>query len=252
MLSRAAAEELRLRARRAARGRCRRRPEVAARHRHPARRCLCRRARHHGHRRGAMDPRASRPAQSHRSAAAAGRSTRSRRARAWRSCAAGGRIRRHRAVAARPRQRATRAYRVNLDMLALVALLTGAFLVFATQWLSILRRRVALGLLRALGVTRAELRRALLAEAPGRRPGGLGAGHAAGHAACRAGAALTWAPISATGSWPRSARRCGCRPATARLRSAGNRRRPGRRSIAGLASRTARARIGAQSRRCRG
>lgn len=59
---------------------------------------------------------------------------------------------------------ATRAYRVNLNMLALVALLTGAFLVFATQSLSVLRRRVALGLLRALGVTRAELRRALLGE----------------------------------------------------------------------------------------
>ncbi len=59
---------------------------------------------------------------------------------------------------------ATRAYRVNLNMLALVALLTGAFLVFATQSLSVLRRRVTLGLLRALGVTRAELRHALLGE----------------------------------------------------------------------------------------
>ena len=58
----------------------------------------------------------------------------------------------------------TRAYRVNLDVLALVALLTGAFLIFSTQWLSVLRRRVALGLLRALGVTRHELRLALLAE----------------------------------------------------------------------------------------
>ncbi|HEY3809527.1 MAG TPA: FtsX-like permease family protein [Steroidobacteraceae bacterium] len=59
---------------------------------------------------------------------------------------------------------ATRAYRVNLGVLALVALLTGAFVVFSAQWLSILRRRSALGLLRALGVTRAELRRALLLE----------------------------------------------------------------------------------------
>jgi putative ABC transport system permease protein len=58
----------------------------------------------------------------------------------------------------------TRAYRVNLDVLALVALLTGAFLIFSTQWLSVLRRRMALGLLRALGVTRNELRLALLAE----------------------------------------------------------------------------------------
>jgi putative ABC transport system permease protein len=60
--------------------------------------------------------------------------------------------------------RATRAYRVNLNMLALVALLTGAFLVFTTQSLAVLRRRVVLGLLRALGVTRGELLRALLAE----------------------------------------------------------------------------------------
>ena len=59
---------------------------------------------------------------------------------------------------------ASRAYRVNLDVLALVALLTGAFLVFSTQWLSVLRRRVAFGLLRAIGVTRAELRLALLLE----------------------------------------------------------------------------------------
>jgi putative ABC transport system permease protein len=59
---------------------------------------------------------------------------------------------------------ATRAYRVNLGVLALVALLTGAFVVFSTQWLSIMRRRVALGLMRALGVTRTELRWALLAE----------------------------------------------------------------------------------------
>jgi putative ABC transport system permease protein len=60
---------------------------------------------------------------------------------------------------------ATRAYRVNLSVLALVALLTGAFVVFGAQWLSVLRRRVAFGLLRALGVTRAELRLALLGEA---------------------------------------------------------------------------------------
>jgi putative ABC transport system permease protein len=59
---------------------------------------------------------------------------------------------------------ATRAYRVNLNMLALVALLTGAFLVFATQSLAVLRRRAALGLLRALGVTRLQLECALLGE----------------------------------------------------------------------------------------
>ena len=58
----------------------------------------------------------------------------------------------------------TRAYRVNLNMLALVALFTGAFLVFSTQSLSVLRRRRSLALLRALGATARELRRALVGE----------------------------------------------------------------------------------------
>ncbi|HEY0803298.1 MAG TPA: FtsX-like permease family protein [Steroidobacteraceae bacterium] len=58
----------------------------------------------------------------------------------------------------------TRAYRVNLNMLALVALFTGAFLVFSTQSLSVLRRRRSLALLRALGVTQGQLRGALLGE----------------------------------------------------------------------------------------
>jgi putative ABC transport system permease protein len=46
----------------------------------------------------------------------------------------------------------------------LVALLTGAFLVFSTQSLAVLRRRRALALLRALGVTRGELEAALVGE----------------------------------------------------------------------------------------
>jgi putative ABC transport system permease protein len=58
----------------------------------------------------------------------------------------------------------TRAYRVNLNMLALVALFTGAFLVFSTQSLSVLRRRRSLALLRALGVTQTQLQRALVGE----------------------------------------------------------------------------------------
>jgi len=58
----------------------------------------------------------------------------------------------------------TKAYRVNLNMLALVALWTGAFLVFSTQSLSVLRRRRSLALLRALGATRQELERALVGE----------------------------------------------------------------------------------------
>jgi putative ABC transport system permease protein len=48
----------------------------------------------------------------------------------------------------------TRAYRVNLDALALVALATGAFLVFSTLALQAARRRQEFALLRALGITR--------------------------------------------------------------------------------------------------
>ncbi|MEO7402949.1 MAG: FtsX-like permease family protein, partial [Burkholderiales bacterium] len=59
----------------------------------------------------------------------------------------------------------TRAYRVNLTVLALVALFTGALLVFSTQALAVVRRRTELALLRALGVTQTELLWRLLAEA---------------------------------------------------------------------------------------
>ena len=48
----------------------------------------------------------------------------------------------------------SRAYRVNLDMLALMALLTGAFLAFSAQALSVARRRSQFALLRVLGVQR--------------------------------------------------------------------------------------------------
>ena len=59
----------------------------------------------------------------------------------------------------------TRAYRVNLNMLALVALFTGSFLVFATQALTIVQRRGEIAILRVLGLTRAGVMRILLAEA---------------------------------------------------------------------------------------
>jgi putative ABC transport system permease protein len=68
------------------------------------------------------------------------------------------RVERDRAVSA------TRAYRVNLNMLALVSLWTGAFLVFSTQSLAVLRRRRSLALLRTLGLTRGQLQRALIGE----------------------------------------------------------------------------------------
>ncbi|HZP94561.1 MAG TPA: FtsX-like permease family protein [Burkholderiales bacterium] len=89
--------------------------------------------------------------------------------------------------------RLTRAYRVNLDVLALVALFTGGLLVFSAQALSVVRRRAQLALLRVLGVTRGALLRMLVAE--GAIVGGAGA--AAGIAA---GAALAVAMLHAFGA----------------------------------------------------
>lgn len=67
----------------------------------------------------------------------------------------------------------SRAYRVNLNMLALMALLTGAFLVFSAQSLSVARRRSQFALLRVLGVGRGALLIQVLLE--GAVIGGLGA-----------------------------------------------------------------------------
>lgn len=58
----------------------------------------------------------------------------------------------------------SRAYRVNLNVLALVALFTGTFLVFSAQALAVLRRRTQLALLRALGMTRGQVLRLVLLE----------------------------------------------------------------------------------------
>ena len=91
----------------------------------------------------------------------------------------------------------TRAYRLNLDMLALVALFTGAFLVFSSQVLALLRRRTQLALLRTLGVTRGTLVGQLLAE--GIAIGALGAilGTLAGYALARYALALVGADLGA-------------------------------------------------------
>ena len=58
----------------------------------------------------------------------------------------------------------SRAYRVNLEMLAMVALLTGGFLVYSAQSLSVARRRAPFALLRVLGLRRGALLRQLLVE----------------------------------------------------------------------------------------
>ena len=59
----------------------------------------------------------------------------------------------------------SRAYRVNLSVLALVALFTGAFLVFTTISFSVLRQQSQLALLRVLGAGRAWLSTLVMAQA---------------------------------------------------------------------------------------
>ena len=58
----------------------------------------------------------------------------------------------------------SRAYRVNLDMLALVALLTGGFLVYSAQSLAVTRRLRQFALLRTLGLQERALAGQLLGE----------------------------------------------------------------------------------------
>ena len=68
-------------------------------------------------------------------------------------------------VAERSGATLSRAYRVNLNALALVALFTGGFLVFSVQALEVARRRGEHALLRVLGLERAGVARLVLAEA---------------------------------------------------------------------------------------
>jgi putative ABC transport system permease protein len=58
----------------------------------------------------------------------------------------------------------SRAYRVNLDMLALVALLTGGFLVYSAQSLSVMGRLGQFALLRTLGLRKGSIEAQLLLE----------------------------------------------------------------------------------------
>ena len=59
----------------------------------------------------------------------------------------------------------SRAYRVNLNVLAMVALFTGGFLVFSAQALEVARRRGEHALLRVLGLKSSEIARLVLLEA---------------------------------------------------------------------------------------
>ncbi|HEX7183233.1 MAG TPA: FtsX-like permease family protein [Thermoanaerobaculia bacterium] len=59
----------------------------------------------------------------------------------------------------------TRAFRLNLTALSLLALVCGLFLIYNTMTFSVVQRRTLIGTLRALGVTRNEVFSLVLAEA---------------------------------------------------------------------------------------
>ncbi len=84
----------------------------------------------------------------------------------------------------------SRAYRVNLNVLAMVALFTGAFLVYSVQTLAVVRRRGMFALLRVVGLTRRGLVMQVLAEGLALGTIGALAGIAAGVAL--AAALLQW------------------------------------------------------------
>jgi len=79
-------------------------------------------------------------------------------------------------------ERLSRAYRVNLNVLALVALFTGSMLVFATQTLALARRRPQFALLRTLGLSRGRLVGWVITQAALLGIVGAAAGVLAGHA----------------------------------------------------------------------
>lgn len=86
----------------------------------------------------------------------------------------------------------SRAYRVNLSMLAAMALMTGGFLVFSAQALSVVRRRSEFAFLRAIGLGRHSLFAWLLAE-------GAALGLAGGMVGVAVGYGLAWGALSVLG-----------------------------------------------------
>ncbi len=86
----------------------------------------------------------------------------------------------------------SRAYRVNLSMLAAMALMTGGFLVFSAQALSVVRRRSEFAFLRAIGLDRHSLFAWLLAE-------GAVLGLAGGIVGVAVGYGLSWGTLAVLG-----------------------------------------------------
>ena len=86
----------------------------------------------------------------------------------------------------------SRAYRVNLTMLAAIALVTGGFLVFSAQALSVVRRRTEFAFLRAIGLARRSLFAWLVAE-------GALVGLAGGLVGVALGHGLAWGLLTVLG-----------------------------------------------------
>ncbi len=86
----------------------------------------------------------------------------------------------------------SRAYRVNLTMLGAMALLTGGFLVFSAQALSVVRRRTEFAFLRAIGLARRSLFAWLLGE-------GAAVGLVGGVFGVVLGYALAWGALALLG-----------------------------------------------------
>ncbi len=86
----------------------------------------------------------------------------------------------------------SRAYRVNLTLLAAMALLTGGFLVFSAQALSVVRRSTEFAFLRAIGLARHSLFAWLIAE-------GAVVGLAGGLVGVALGHGLAWAMLGVLG-----------------------------------------------------
>jgi putative ABC transport system permease protein len=91
----------------------------------------------------------------------------------------------------------SRAYRVNMNVLALVALFTGGFLVFSAQALEVARRRPEHALLRVLGLRRGGVARLVLLEAAGLGVIGSLLGLALGYALAVAAVRVSGADLGA-------------------------------------------------------
>ena len=89
------------------------------------------------------------------------------------------------------------AFHLNLTALSYVALLVGLFLVYNAVSVAVLSRRAEIGALRALGVTRGQVRRLFLAEAAALASLGALAGLMLGRVLADAAVALTANAVSA-------------------------------------------------------